>query len=351
MITVGETLRRERLKRNLQLEQVSRELKIAPRFLTAIEDEDFDKLPGGVFAKAFVRQYGRLLGLNEEELASQVEQVIQPAGPELPEPARIAAANIAPIQIPHMEEWQTVGDKRVRLSGSLSAAILVVIVMLLCSGIYAWLQRSHSPAQSKNAAPATTAQSSPAPSSSTQAAAKPETPAQATPGSEPAQTASGSTPVQQAPAAPPATQAAPPPAQAATPATQPAGPATPPQQDASGTPAVNAAATPAPNPDATVHVQITADEPVWILARTDGKFAFTGTMEAHQTRNLDGVKDVVLRLGNAGGVTITVNGKPIPPVGPHGQPRTIQLTSGGFQIVPARPPSEAPPAEPPIARR
>ena len=39
------------------------------------------------------------------------------------------------------------------------------------------------------------------------------------------------------------------------------------------------------------------------------------------------------RLGNAGGVTITLNGKPVGPVGPKGQVRTVQFTSGGFEIV------------------
>ena len=94
----------------------------------------------------------------------------------------------------------------------------------------------------------------------------------------------------------------------------------------------------APNPDATVHVEIRAEDTVWILVRTDGKYAFSGTLDAGQTRLVEGVKDVVIRLGNAGGVTISLNGKPIGPVGPKGQPRTVQLTSGGFQIVPAKSP-------------
>ena len=94
-----------------------------------------------------------------------------------------------------------------------------------------------------------------------------------------------------------------------------------------------------PNPDATVHVEITADEAVWVLARADGKYAFSATMDPHATRTVEGVKEVTLRLGNAGGVTISLNGKPIGPAGPKGQVRTIQFTSGGFQIVPAKPPS------------
>jgi hypothetical protein len=80
--------------------------------------------------------------------------------------------------------------------------------------------------------------------------------------------------------------------------------------------------------------------------RSDGKFAFTGTLEASQKRTIDAAKDVTIRLGNAGGVTISLNGKPIPPVGPKGQPRTVQFTSGGFHIVPVAKPSDAPAGTP-----
>ena len=78
MTPVGETLRRERMKRNLDLEEISRELKISTRFLQAIENDQYEKLPGGVFAKSFVRQYARLLGLNEEDLAVQVQEILGP---------------------------------------------------------------------------------------------------------------------------------------------------------------------------------------------------------------------------------------------------------------------------------
>jgi hypothetical protein len=65
MISVGESLRRERLKRNLELGQISNELKIALRFLEAIESEHFEKLPGRLFAKNFVRQYARMVDLDD----------------------------------------------------------------------------------------------------------------------------------------------------------------------------------------------------------------------------------------------------------------------------------------------
>ena len=143
MTPVGETLRRERMKRNLDLEEISRELKISTRFLQAIENDQYEKLPGGVFAKSFVRQYARLLGLNEEDLAGQVQEILGPALeiPQLAENPKPPA--FAPIHVPKVDEWETVGDKRFRWSGWLSAVVLVA-VMLVCSAVYAWIQRPKS---------------------------------------------------------------------------------------------------------------------------------------------------------------------------------------------------------------
>ena len=86
-------------------------------------------------------------------------------------------------------------------------------------------------------------------------------------------------------------------------------------------------------------MDIVAEETVWILARADGKFAFSGTLEAQQSRTVEAASEVVLRLGNAGGVSLQLNGKPVGSAGPKGQVRTIQFTSGGFHIVPAKPPA------------
>lgn len=310
MTPVGETLRRERLKRNLDLEKISGELKISTRFLQAIENDQYDKLPGGVFVKSFVRQYARLLGLDEETIAGQVQQVLGPV-PEASHPAeKSRPGSVAPIQVPKVEEWETVGDKRFHWSGWLSAAVLVA-VMLVCSAVYAWMQRPKSPV---------TAQSNP-----------------------PMQSGGAST-VQSAPApAPVAAQPAPPPGETSPPAAPAQVVEQPPAQQkpveqvpAEPKPAPAVARVTPPNPDATVRVEITADETVWVLARADGKYAFSATMDAHTTRTVEAVKEVTLRLGNAGGVTISLNGKPIGPAGPKGQVRMLQLTSGGFQIVPAK---------------
>src|ERR1035441_6582593 len=120
MILVGETLRRERLNRHLDLQEISRELKISTRFLQAIENDQYDKLPGGVFAKSFVRQYARLLGLDEEEIAARMQQAMGPVE-EIPQfVERPKPGGVAPIQVPKVDEWETVGDKRFRWSPTVS---------------------------------------------------------------------------------------------------------------------------------------------------------------------------------------------------------------------------------------
>src|SRR5947208_14544133 len=110
MSSIGESLRRERRRRNLELDQISHELRISSRFLEAIEEEKFDKLPAGVFAKSFVRQYARYLELDDEELANELQRVLEPP----PVIGESTAPHVAPIDIhvPRVEQWETVGDSR-----------------------------------------------------------------------------------------------------------------------------------------------------------------------------------------------------------------------------------------------
>jgi cytoskeleton protein RodZ len=328
MNSIGETLRRERLRRNLDLDQISRELKISSRFLEAIEDERFDKLPAGVFAKSFVRQYARLLELDEDELAAEVQRAIEPE----PLPIKTTESwqpQVQEIHVPRVEEWEAVGDhNRFRWSASLPALALVVAVMLVCSGVYSFWQRSRHPAAAREASP-----------SSAQAARPRQPQPQPVPAAQPPAPETASA---QPSAAKPAD--APPAAPAPKPDTEHR------DQNSADRPAPDTQAgvadskpadttLAASNPNATVRVELTADEPVWVLARADGKFLFSGTLEPKQTRVVEANGTLLLRLGNAGGVNITLNGKPIGTVGSKGQVRDVQFTSGGFHIVAAPKPS------------
>jgi len=73
MSAFGENLRREREMRGVSLAEISQATKIGARMLDAIETERFDRLPGGIFNAAFVRQYARYLGLDEDRSVAEFD--------------------------------------------------------------------------------------------------------------------------------------------------------------------------------------------------------------------------------------------------------------------------------------
>src|SRR5260370_23654255 len=77
MTSIGERLRRERLQNRISLEKISLETKIGVRLLEAIEAEQFEKLPGGVFRRSFVLQYARALGIDPDEISAELKQLSQ----------------------------------------------------------------------------------------------------------------------------------------------------------------------------------------------------------------------------------------------------------------------------------
>ncbi|MGA3292545.1 MAG: helix-turn-helix transcriptional regulator [Candidatus Acidiferrales bacterium] len=67
----GEHLKRERELRGVSLQEVSAATRISTRFLEAIENEQWDQLPGGVFNRGFIRAIARFLGLDEDGLIAE----------------------------------------------------------------------------------------------------------------------------------------------------------------------------------------------------------------------------------------------------------------------------------------
>ena len=58
-------LAKARERRGISLKQISESTKISVRFLQAIESEEFDQLPGGIFSTSYIRQYAQEIGLEE----------------------------------------------------------------------------------------------------------------------------------------------------------------------------------------------------------------------------------------------------------------------------------------------
>ena len=86
MGSFGERLQREREMRGITLEEIADSTKIGTRSLRALEEEDFAKLPGGIFNKGFVRAYARYLGIDEEQAVTDFLAAAGESEQPLPNP-------------------------------------------------------------------------------------------------------------------------------------------------------------------------------------------------------------------------------------------------------------------------
>ena len=80
MVNFGEALRKERENRGVALDTVVGATKISMRYLHAVESDSFDQLPGGLFNKSIVRNYARILGLDEDEWVDRFMIASRPPG-------------------------------------------------------------------------------------------------------------------------------------------------------------------------------------------------------------------------------------------------------------------------------
>ena len=119
----GERLKREREMREVSLNEVTVATRIGPRFLEALENEDWEKLPGGVFNRGFVRAIARYLGLDEENLLAEYDMAR--AGGQQKTPAPVAVENHLP--------------RASRLPFALGVLLVLLIVAgLVAAGLYGW---------------------------------------------------------------------------------------------------------------------------------------------------------------------------------------------------------------------
>ena len=125
----GERLKRERELREVPIEEITLATRIGPRFLEALENEDWEKLPGGAFNRGFVRSIARYLGLDEEAFLAEYD-LAHNAHAQLLE----QKASKPEERIPTTPLWVPI---------ALVLGILVVLAGLIVGGIYGWRRYVH----------------------------------------------------------------------------------------------------------------------------------------------------------------------------------------------------------------
>jgi len=284
----GENLRRERELRGVSLDEIASSTKVSVRMLQALENDDFEYLPGGIFTRGFIRAYASYLGLNEDHVIGEYILAVQPRDYEL---NRLTSANRAAPK-----------PKR-----QLPVVPLLVAGGMLIGG-YVLFRYSHRAAD----VPATLSEPVAAPS----VTPPPSTPPQGESASRtPAGTTSSSSP-----------HAANPPTGGSTPARQPSSNTVKPASGPAGPADSAPSAAAVPRPDEGLVLGLTATESVWVSVDADGKTALQRVLRPHEVATLNAKDYFDVTIGNAQAVTLTLNGGTLQPPGHEGEVKKIHLT-------------------------
>src|SRR5256885_9827286 len=75
---IGDTLREARMRQKIDITEIEAKTKIRAKYLRAMENEEFDLLPGTTFAKSFLRTYAEALGLDAHRLVEEYPSQYEP---------------------------------------------------------------------------------------------------------------------------------------------------------------------------------------------------------------------------------------------------------------------------------
>ena len=144
----GDWLRRQREMREISLRDIADRTKISLRYLEAMEADRFDLLPAAVFAKGFLREYARYVGLSPDDVVNHYLSVNHPeeqdAGVRDDTKVRSRPKPVDPGQPPVRRNWS---------QGLLLA--LVGFILLVLVSLAAWfVDRRHDQPASSRQAPA-----------------------------------------------------------------------------------------------------------------------------------------------------------------------------------------------------
>lgn len=126
-LSAGSLLRESRLAAGLSIDAVAQQLKLAPRQVKALEDDDFAALPGRTFVRGFVRNYARLLRLDTATVLAALPE--GDAAPSLNQPS-LAPTPRAMGEIP--------ADAQSKPGSARWAIPLALVAIVAIAAVYEW---------------------------------------------------------------------------------------------------------------------------------------------------------------------------------------------------------------------
>jgi cytoskeleton protein RodZ len=125
MADIGTTLREARIRARIDMTEVEASTKIRAKYLRAIENEEWDLLPGPVYVKSFLRTYGDFLGLDSRLLVDEYKRRYErPSDHELAPISSLSRERERAARGPLLPPWALIG-----------LVLLAIVVALYVVGI------------------------------------------------------------------------------------------------------------------------------------------------------------------------------------------------------------------------
>jgi cytoskeletal protein RodZ len=110
MADIGTTLREARMRARIDISEVEARTKIRAKYLRAIENEEWDLLPGPVYVKSFLKTYGDYLGLDSRLLIDEYKRRYErPSDHEMRPIAAISRERERAARGPLLPPWVIIG--------------------------------------------------------------------------------------------------------------------------------------------------------------------------------------------------------------------------------------------------
>lgn len=144
MTSVGQKLKDARMAKGLTLDDLQQTTKIQKRYLIAIEEDNYDALPGNFYVKAFARQYASTVGLDPDEIVQELNvELGEPVSASLEQDSTSRVKKREDLSRPRENDWSS------KISKSLPTIIVVIVVIAILGTVYAVTLGNHKKSQNQ----------------------------------------------------------------------------------------------------------------------------------------------------------------------------------------------------------